>query len=64
MPKGTAPAGGRHLFACLIHAMEGSSGLWGIVKLFGIISPKLTMSKCRTRDMKGLVKSYTAGWGS
>lgn len=40
-----APASWKHLFACLIHAVSGSSRLCHMVKLFGIISPKLTVSK-------------------
>lgn len=39
--------------ACLIHAVEGSSRLCHMVKLFGIISPKLTMSKWEVQGYEG-----------
>lgn len=39
-----------------------SPRLNGMVELVGILSPELTMNEWRSRDVKGLVKSYIARW--
>lgn len=47
---------------CLVNTAEGLSGLCGMVGLLRIICLKLTMSKWRSKEVKGLVKSYTVRW--
>ena len=41
--------------------LRDSPRLNGTVELVGILSSELTMNKWRSRDVKGLVKSYLAG---